>query len=230
MRGRARLEATGERGFGYDPIFVPAGWDETMAELTDAAEGPHQPPGQGVPRRSRSCSPRPEAATAGSRTRLKVPTSSVEASDVEQTTAAQASVDRRVLRSTRGFFDGKSPLLVAVLGLAFIAVVSGAGLPHRSPALAVAALPDADRAGDVEPRPPLGCGRRRDRHGRRPRERCAVDALDEHRRPSALLERHRAVRRVPRDRDAPRHAALDHRCAVGPASRRRQGVRATCAR
>jgi XTP/dITP diphosphohydrolase len=26
----------GARGFGYDPVFVPAGWDETMAELTDA--------------------------------------------------------------------------------------------------------------------------------------------------------------------------------------------------
>ena len=26
----------GVRGFGYDPVFVPAGWDETMAELTVA--------------------------------------------------------------------------------------------------------------------------------------------------------------------------------------------------
>ncbi len=25
----------GSRGFGYDPAFVPAGWDRTMAELTD---------------------------------------------------------------------------------------------------------------------------------------------------------------------------------------------------
>ena len=25
----------GVRGFGYDPVFVPAGWDETMAELAD---------------------------------------------------------------------------------------------------------------------------------------------------------------------------------------------------
>jgi XTP/dITP diphosphohydrolase len=27
--------ASGSRGFGYDPVFVPVGWDTTMAELTD---------------------------------------------------------------------------------------------------------------------------------------------------------------------------------------------------
>ncbi len=35
----------------------------------------------------------------------------------------EQGLDRRVLRTTRGFFDGRSRLLVAVLGLAFIAVV-----------------------------------------------------------------------------------------------------------
>ena len=43
---------------------------------------------------------------------------------MEQHNAARPALDRRVLRSTEGFFDGKSTLLVAVLGLAFIAVVS----------------------------------------------------------------------------------------------------------
>ena len=43
---------------------------------------------------------------------------------MDQKTVARQTMDRRVLRSTRGFFDGKSSLLVAVLGLAFIAVVS----------------------------------------------------------------------------------------------------------
>lgn len=37
--------------------------------------------------------------------------------------SAPPHVDRRTLRATRGFFDGHSTLLVAVVGLAFIAVV-----------------------------------------------------------------------------------------------------------
>jgi XTP/dITP diphosphohydrolase len=33
--GTLRTARAGSGGFGYDPIFVPVGWDETMAELTD---------------------------------------------------------------------------------------------------------------------------------------------------------------------------------------------------
>jgi XTP/dITP diphosphohydrolase len=33
--GSLVTEPSGERGFGYDPIFVPVGFDRTMAELTD---------------------------------------------------------------------------------------------------------------------------------------------------------------------------------------------------
>ena len=32
--GTLRKDPRGDGGFGYDPIFVPAGWDRTMAELT----------------------------------------------------------------------------------------------------------------------------------------------------------------------------------------------------
>jgi signal transduction histidine kinase len=42
---------------------------------------------------------------------------------MDRTLVPDAAVDRRVLRNTRGFFDGRSKLLVAVLGLAFIGVV-----------------------------------------------------------------------------------------------------------
>jgi XTP/dITP diphosphohydrolase len=33
--GVVTREPRGTGGFGYDPVFVPAGWDLTMAELTD---------------------------------------------------------------------------------------------------------------------------------------------------------------------------------------------------
>lgn len=33
--GLVRRDPRGAGGFGYDPVFVPVGWDLTMAELTD---------------------------------------------------------------------------------------------------------------------------------------------------------------------------------------------------
>jgi XTP/dITP diphosphohydrolase len=33
--GELVSKRSGERGFGYDPIFVPNGWDVTMADLSD---------------------------------------------------------------------------------------------------------------------------------------------------------------------------------------------------
>jgi XTP/dITP diphosphohydrolase len=33
--GSVRRDPRGAAGFGYDPVFEPAGWDVTMAELTD---------------------------------------------------------------------------------------------------------------------------------------------------------------------------------------------------
>jgi len=35
-RGHIALEPHGEKGFGYDPVFLPAGSDKTMAELSMA--------------------------------------------------------------------------------------------------------------------------------------------------------------------------------------------------
>jgi XTP/dITP diphosphohydrolase len=32
--GTLLTKPKGEGGFGYDPIFVPVGWDETIAELS----------------------------------------------------------------------------------------------------------------------------------------------------------------------------------------------------
>ena len=49
-----------------------------------------------------------------------------------------ADPDRRTLRATRGFFDGKSTLLVAVVGLAFIAVIGV--LDYLTPNLSLALL------------------------------------------------------------------------------------------
>ena len=38
MYGRALTEAQGEGGFGYDPMFIPLGYDKTLGELDDAVK------------------------------------------------------------------------------------------------------------------------------------------------------------------------------------------------
>jgi len=35
MHGEAISEARGEKGFGYDPMFIPLGYDKTLGELDD---------------------------------------------------------------------------------------------------------------------------------------------------------------------------------------------------
>lgn len=35
MYGEAIVEARGEKGFGYDPMFIPLGYDKTLGELDD---------------------------------------------------------------------------------------------------------------------------------------------------------------------------------------------------
>jgi XTP/dITP diphosphohydrolase len=35
MHGKVIGEARGEKGFGYDPMFIPAGFDKTLGELDD---------------------------------------------------------------------------------------------------------------------------------------------------------------------------------------------------
>ena len=48
MEGRIATEAAGGGGFGYDPIFIPAGHEVTAAELTADAEERDLAQGQGV--------------------------------------------------------------------------------------------------------------------------------------------------------------------------------------
>ena len=41
LEGRIAAESRGSEGFGYDPVFVPAGEDATVSELGDAWKREH---------------------------------------------------------------------------------------------------------------------------------------------------------------------------------------------
>ena len=43
----------GDRGFGYDPMFVPVGHEQTFGEMDPERKAPHQPPRRGVQQASR---------------------------------------------------------------------------------------------------------------------------------------------------------------------------------
>ena len=108
---------------------------------------------------------------------------------------------------------------MAVVGLAFIAVIRGARLPHPEP-LARAPVPDADWPRDLEPRAPMGHLHGRGSDDGRHRRRRDVEPDDRPDEPRSLLERLDPVRGVHGVRDAPRHPAGDHR---RPVVARREG-------
>ncbi len=180
------------------------------------AEGSHQSPGQGVPRAPRGGRRRwtTRIVTSGYPTQGSLAPAPTFL-PWTRTTVPGPAVDRQILRNTRGFFEGRSKIMVAVLGLAFIGVVcvldylTGPSLSlsllylmpiglvtwnlgRRWGAVSVVVATIVGIVADVLSSP-------------------QTNQLG----PGAVLERHRAVRRVPGLRDAARHAAVDHRRAVG---------------
>ena len=54
VRRNAGLAAARHRGFGYDPIFVPDGIDETFGEMSPIEKHGLPPLGQGLSHRARA--------------------------------------------------------------------------------------------------------------------------------------------------------------------------------
>ena len=162
----------GEGGFGYDPIFVPAGWDETMAELSAEQKDRISHRGRAFRALREALEAPPELGLTPGIGRIEGRISAKYLTQGRRptrrlimlwsaTTEAGAAPRpvRKKRQSTEGFFDGKSPGVVYAVGLTFTVVLLVLDFLSGAADLVLALLPDAARPGDVEPRAP---GRDRD--------------------------------------------------------------------
>ena len=196
-RERSSRSGGGCGGFGYDPIFVPAGWDETMAELTDEQKDRISHRGRAF-RALAATWPTvgrlEHAATCGIRTyptqgsRPGVPTSSSrEPRDDRESRARPRGCARRAGSSTASpdvARDRDGP-----------GVHRGGGVLDylTGPDVSLApALPDADRARDLEPRSSLGGDLGRGGLDRRRSSPTCWRTVARHERSDPVLERARS--------------------------------------
>ncbi len=213
--GTLRTSPAGSGGFGYDPIFVPVGWDVTMAELTDEQKDRISHRGRAF--RALPGAPGGRLSVHGA-TELKVarPGADVPSHEGAYRAGPAAPWNRRC-RGSSVPTPGPFGIVLSIVFVITVGVVDHFTGPGR---VARAVLPDAGRARDADRRPRVGA---RIARARRPRDPARGSARGVQRL-RALLERDGVVHRVRRDRVARRRARRD-RAEPGATARARDRTR-----